>query len=61
MKAVQSFHVDSRAYVRVGNDMSECFLVNVRLRQGCVILNGCLGGETNPVEIQFFSFLFNCD
>ena len=37
LKAVQSFYVDSRACVRVGNDMSERFLVNVRLRQGCVI------------------------
>ena len=31
MKAVQSFYVDSRACVRVGNDMSEWFPVNVGL------------------------------
>ena len=37
MKAVQSFYVDSRACVRVGNDVSEWFLVNVGLRQGCVM------------------------
>ena len=37
LKAVQSFYVDSRACVRVGNDVSEWFLVNVRLRQGCVM------------------------
>ena len=36
-KAVQSFYVDSRAFVRVGYDVSEWFPVNVRLRQGCVI------------------------
>ena len=37
LKAVQSFYVDSRACVRVGNDVSEWFLVNVGLRQGCVM------------------------
>ena len=37
LKAVQSFYTDSRACVWVGNDVSEWFPVNVRLRQGCVI------------------------
>ena len=37
MKAVQSFYVDSRACVRMGNDVSEWFPVNVGLRQGCVM------------------------
>ena len=37
LKAVQSFHVDSRACVWVGNDVSEWFPVNVGLRQGCVM------------------------
>ena len=37
LKAVQSFYVDSRACVRVGNDASEWFPVNVGLRQGCVM------------------------
>ena len=37
LKVVQSFYVDSRACVRVGNDMSQWFLVTVGLRQGCVI------------------------
>ena len=37
LKAVQSFYVDSRACVRVGNDVSEWFQVNVGLRQGCVM------------------------
>ena len=36
LKAVQSFYVDRRACVRVGNDVSEWFKVNVGLRQGCV-------------------------
>ena len=37
MKAVQSFYVDSRACVRVGNDVSEWFPVNVGSRLGCVM------------------------
>ena len=37
LKAVQSFYVDCRTFVRVGNDVSEWFLVNVGLRQGCVM------------------------
>ena len=41
LKAVQSFYVDSRACVQVGNDVSEWFPVNVGLRQGCV-MSPCL-------------------
>ena len=37
LKAGKSFYVDSRACVRVGNDVSEWFPVNVGLRQGCVM------------------------
>ena len=37
LKAMQSFHVDSRACVRVGNDMSEWFPVDVGLGQDCVM------------------------
>ena len=33
LKAVQSFYVDSRACVRVGNYVSERFQVNVGIRQ----------------------------
>ena len=33
----QSFYIDSRACVRVGNDVSKWFLVNVGLRQSCVM------------------------
>ena len=34
---MQSFYVDSRACVRVRNDVSEWFPLNVGLRQGCVM------------------------
>ena len=37
MKAVQRFYVYIRACVRMGNEMSEWFPVNVGLRQGCVM------------------------
>ena len=37
LKAVQSFNVDIRACVRVGNDVSDWFPANVRLRQGGVM------------------------
>ena len=37
LKAVQSFYIDSRACVQMGNDVSEWFPVNVGLRQGCVM------------------------
>ena len=33
LKAVQNFYVDSRACVRVGNDVRELFPVNVGLRK----------------------------
>ena len=37
LKAVQSFYVDSRVCVRVRNDVSEWFPINVGLKQGCVM------------------------
>ena len=37
LRAVQSVYIDRRACVRLGNDMSEWFPVNVGLRQGCVM------------------------
>ena len=37
LTAVQSFYINSRACVRVGNDVSEWFPINVGLRQGCVM------------------------
>ena len=35
LKAVRSFFINSRVCVRVGNDVSEWFLVNVGLRRLC--------------------------
>ena len=37
LKAVQSFYIDSRACVLVGNYVSECFPVNVGSRQLCYV------------------------
>ena len=37
LKAVQSFYVNSRVCVRVGNDVNEWFPANVGSRQGCVM------------------------
>ena len=37
LKAVQSFYIDSSSCIRVGNDVSEWFPVNVGFRQGCVM------------------------
>ena len=53
LKAVQSFYIDSRACVLVGNYVSERFPVNVVLRQGCVMspwlfnvyMDGVVGGK----------------
>ena len=42
LKAVQCFYVDSRACVRVGNDVSEWFPVNVGLRLSPVGLSPVL-------------------
>ena len=39
LKAVQSFYVERRTSVRVGNDVSEWFPVNVGLRQGSVMFS----------------------
>ena len=39
------FYIDRRVSVRVANDVSEWFPVNVGLRQGCVMspwMHGCL-------------------
>ena len=37
LKAVQSFYTNSRACVRVGNDVSDWFPVNIGLSLGCVM------------------------
>ena len=55
-KAVQSFYVDSRACVRVGNDVSEWFPVNAGLRQGCVmypwLFNVYMDGVVRQVNVR---------
>ena len=37
MNAVHCFYVDSRVSVSVGYDVSEWFLINIGLRQSCVL------------------------
>ena len=39
-KCIILLYKDSKAYVRVGNDVSEWFRINVGLRQGCVMAPG---------------------
>ena len=56
LKAVQRFYVDSRACVRVGNDVSEWFPVNVGLRQGCLmspsLFNVYMDGVVRDVNVR---------
>ena len=57
LKAVQSFYIDSRAYVPVGNDVSKWFLVNVGFRQGCVmppswLVNVYMDGVDREVNVR---------
>ena len=56
LKAVQSFYVDSRTCVRVGNDVSEWFPLNVGLRQGCVmsplLFNVYMDGVVREMNIR---------
>ena len=56
LKSVQSFYIDSRACVRVGNDVSEWFPVNVGLRQGCVmspwLFNVYMEGVVREVNVR---------
>ena len=56
LKAVLSFYIDSRACVRVGNDVSEWFLLNVGLRQGCVmspwLFNVYMDGVVREVSVR---------
>ena len=59
MKPVQSFYVDGRACVRVGNDVSKWFLVNVALRQGYVmsprLFNVCVDSVVQEVNVKVLS------
>ena len=53
---MQSIYVDSRVRVWVGNDASEWFLVNVGLRQGCVmskwLFNVYMDGVVREVNVR---------
>ena len=55
---VPSFYVGSRACVLVGKDVRELFLVNVGLRQGCVmspwLFNVYMNGVVREVNVMFF-------
>ena len=55
-KAVQRFYIDSRACVRVGNDVSEWFPFNVEVRQGCVmspwLCNVYMDGVVREVNVR---------
>ena len=56
LKAVQSFYVDSRACIQVGNDVSEWFQVNIGLRQGWVmspwLFNVYMDGVVREVNLR---------
>ena len=56
LKAVQSFYIESRACVGVGNYVSEWFPVNVRLRQGCAkspwLFNVYMDGVVREVNVR---------
>ena len=53
---MQSFFVDTRACIRVGNDVSKWFPVNVGLRQGCVmppwLFNVYMDGVVREVNVR---------
>ena len=50
------FFIDSRACIRVGNDLSEWFAVNVGLRQGCMmspwLFNVYMNGVVREVIVR---------
>ena len=49
-------NVDSRSCVRVGNNVSEWFLANVELREGCVmsawLFNAYMDGVVRKVNVR---------
>ena len=63
LKAVQSFYVDMTC-ARVGMDVSEWFLVNIGLRQGCVmspwLLNVYMDGVVREMNEGCFGKSWNC-
>ena len=61
---MQSFYVGSRACDQVGNDVSEYFLVNVGLRQGCEIsqwlFNVHMDGVVREVNVRCLREGWSC-
>ena len=64
LKAVQNFYADSRTCVWVGMYASEWFLVNVGLRQGCVmspwLFNVYMDGVVRAVNVGCLGKSWNC-
>ena len=56
LKAMLCFYIDRRACVRVGNDVSEWFPVNVGLRRGCEmspwLFNVYMDGVVREVNVR---------
>ena len=56
LKSMQSFYVDTRVCVPVGNDVSEWFPVNVGFRQGYVmspwLFNVYMDGVVREVNVK---------
>ena len=56
LKAVQSFYVGSKECVRIVNEVSEWFSVNVGVRQGCItspwLFNLYLDGVVREVQAR---------
>ena len=56
LKAVQSFHKDSRACVLMGNDVSDWFTFNVGLTQSCVVspwlFNVYMDGDVREANVR---------
>ena len=64
MKAVQSCYIDSTACVRMGNDVSEWFAINVGLRQGCVmspwLFNVYMDGVVQKLNVRVLWKRLDC-
>ena len=52
LEAFQCFYVDSKAYIRIGNEFSEWFFVNVGVRQGCVMTQWMSNMYMNGIVIK---------
>ncbi len=52
LKGVQSYYVNSRTCVRVGNNMSDWFPVTVVLHQGCVKSPWLFGIDMDVIRME---------